>query len=159
MKKLLQKQFLFPFLAIVTGVLLILIGNQNGKSDIQGEALLQSVDATQLERAMEAELAQFLEGVAGIGSVQVFLTLESSTETVYLKSESASGKSEYVTLTQNGKSTPIVQKQIYATVRGVAVLCTGGDLPQNQERVIGLVSTAFHIPANRIFVAAAKNQS
>ena len=159
MRRLFQKQYLFAAIAIVTGILLILVGNQRTKSDTAQSSGGQTLDASQLERALEAELEAFLEGVAGIGSVRVFLTLESSTETVYLKSESASGKTEYVTVSQNGKSTPIVQKQIYATVRGVAVLCTGGDLAQNQEKVIGLLSTAFHIPASRIFVAQAKNQS
>jgi stage III sporulation protein AG len=160
MKKRWQKQFLFPAIAIVTGVMLILIGNRaTGREEAQGGYTLQSLDAAQTERALETELEAFLEDVAGIGSVQVFLTLESSTETVYLKSEGVSGKTEYVLVSQNGKSTPIVQKQIYATVRGVAVLCTGGDLPQNQEKVIGLLSTAFHIPESRIFVAGAKKQS
>ncbi len=159
MKKLLSGQILFPVIAIAVGVLLILLGNRTVAKDSGAATVATQASAAELEQALEGELEAFLEDVSGIGDVRVFLTLDTSTETVYLKQTGVSGKEEYLLLTQSGQSTPIAQKQIYATVRGVAVLCIGGDLPQNQEKVIGLLSTAFHIPENRIFVAEAKKQS
>jgi len=55
--------------------------------------------------------------------------------------------SEYVY--QGGNRVRIVTP----TIRGVAVICTGGDNPLIQQKIINMLSALFNLPTNRIFVS------
>jgi stage III sporulation protein AG len=83
--------------------------------------------------------------VAGVSNVSVLLTLESSNEYVY--AENSSGASVYDYLVINGKDgeEPVLIKEIYASVRGIAIVCDGGDSAKIKATLTELLSSAFNL--------------
>ena len=61
--------------------------------------------------------------------------------------------SDYIILKNNNEEEAVMLREIYPRVRGIAVVCTGGDLPRIRETVTDLLSAAIGIPASKIQVA------
>ncbi len=156
MKKHLSRKRWLSVFAIILGCVLIFLSNKANFSTSNEKESTSDICVSELEAQLSTQLSSFLEQMEGIDCVQVFLTLDCTTEQVYAVEEDQNGAQKYVVLNQNGKSEALAKKEIYAKVRGIAVLCVGGDLPQNQEKIIGLLTSAFHIPAHKIFVAESK---
>jgi len=87
--------------------------------------------------------------VDGITEATVFLTLDCSTEYVY----SEDSASDFLILSGSDGEQAVMLYEISPRVRGVAVVCTGGDLPRIRETVTELLAAALDLPANRIKVA------
>lgn len=94
--------------------------------------------------ALEEKIENFLKTVEGVNKAEVILTLDTSNESVYAKN--ASGL-DYI-LTSDGK--PISITEIYPTVRGVAIACTGGDRDDIKIKITELISAYLGISSNRI---------
>ena len=94
--------------------------------------------------ALEDKIEDFLKNVDGINEAKVILTLDTSNESVYAQSSSGL---DYI-LTSDGK--PISVTEIYPTVRGVAIACTGGERDDIKIKVTELIGAYLGISSNRI---------
>lgn len=131
-------------------------------SRTKGEEQEDSVTltATQVEQALEQRITTLLRQVEGVGSCRVMVTLESDIQTVYATDtvsavgadESASYSEHYLTVDTDEGPVGLLLTHLQPTVKGVAVVCSGGDDPTVQKRVIQVVSTAFHISERRVCV-------
>ena len=65
------------------------------------------------------------------------------------------GASETKTVIAGSKEA-LLKAEKYPEVRGVLVVCSGGDKPQIQEKVVNAVSTVLDIPTNKVFVTNAE---
>ena len=123
-----RNRLILLFLALI-GVLLLILGSflgNRGEEDADYAAYLE-------RRARE-----ICRSIDGVEDAQVFLTLA---ETVPV----STGGGWFSDGESGGGSLP--------EVRGVAVVCTGGNLPRIREAVTQLLSAAMGIPSNRIRVA------
>jgi len=118
--------------------------------------------------SLEEELSAFIGGIQGAGRTKVLVTLENNGETRYLKAENsdqakggeASGQNsrdswteEYVLVDgQDGRKTVAVSVS-EPQIRGVAVLCQGGDQPAVQARVLETVTTLLDISSARVSIS------
>lgn len=130
------------------GILLILVGTfvrLPGKAD--GDESF-SYYTTELEE----KIASLCETVDGITHAKVLLTLDGGSEYVYAENEQAAAR-DYVIITSGKNDSPVLVNEIYPKIRGVAVVCTGGDRPDVQVKVTELLSAALGIGTNRIKVA------
>ncbi len=148
-----KKQTLFLVIAIVLGVALMIGGSLLPAEETS--TATQSEDIAKKEAEMAKELAAFLEKVNGISGVDVMVTLESSDQTVYAKDNDASG-THYVIVNAGGQNHLTQTHTTYAKVRGIAVVCVGGELAQNQEKIIDLLATLYDIPKSSVSVAGKK---
>ena len=82
---------------------------------------------------LEERLTALVAGVEGVGECRVMITLESGTEYVYT--------------TQTMLVTEVLPK-----VRGVVVVCDGGDDQTVCDRVTEVITTALNIPKRRVCV-------
>lgn len=113
---------------------------------------------------MESNLTDMISSIKGVGNVKVMVTLENGTETEYAtekkidnqtNSSQTTDKTEttYITIKdQNGAEEAIPITEYAPTVRGVVVVCDGGDQPVVQERVTDTVTTALNIPSSHVCV-------
>ena len=91
---------------------------------------------------------------------RVMVTLESGTRTVYAADTassagadgSASYSEHYLTVDTDSGPVGLLLTRIQPTVKGVAVVCDGGGDAAVQQRVVQVVSTAFHISERRVCV-------
>lgn len=122
---------------------------------------------------LENSLKEMVSSIKGAGNTKVLVTLESSEETVYAteekknkqatedksegqmskKKESDDCEKKYITVRDaDGTEHALSVTQIQPTVKGVVVVCDGGDNPEVQKRVTDAIKTALNITSKRVYV-------
>ncbi len=109
---------------------------------------------------LEEKIKNLCMSIDGITSANILLTLENGSEYVYAQNSTNSTDGtrtqqtfDYVLTKKGSDNVTIPVTGIYPNVRGVAVVCTGGDSPSVQSKIISLLSAALGIPSNKISVA------
>ncbi|MDF2631629.1 MAG: stage sporulation protein [Caproiciproducens sp.] len=136
-----------------------------------------TVTAEQYAAQLENSITDIVTKIQGVGTAKVLVTLEQSTQYVYATEEK---KSNQTTEDKSGSSTtkneandntetnyilvkdadgaqralPITEVQ--PIVKGVVVVCDGGDNPVVQQNVISAVTTALNITTVRVCVIKAQ---
>lgn len=98
---------------------------------------------------LEERITDLCNSVYGVSKAKVFLTLDTSSEYVYQND----GVSDFLILSGENGETAVKLCEIYPRVRGIAVVCKGGDLPRIKEKITELLSAALGLPTNKIKVA------
>lgn len=83
---------------------------------------------------MEQDLEKTIGAIQGAGKTQVLLTMENGVESVYLKDSATK------------------TKEIQPRIRGVLVVCEGGDEPLVAERVTEAVCKALNVSTAKVCV-------
>lgn len=115
------------------------------------------------KRQVEQELKEMLEQIQGVGSCEVMVSVEGTTEYVYAENisrstdENADRKSDrldenVVLIDAGGEKQALVRKVIKPQISGVMIVCEGGGSIQVNERVLKAVSTALNISSSRVCV-------
>ena len=105
---------------------------------------------------LERNLEEIISRIQGVGEVTVMLTVGSTEQKVFAVDTSESdarSDSETVII---GSKEALLQAIKYPEVRGVLVVCTGGDKAPIKEKVVNAVSTVLDIPASKVYVTNAK---
>ena len=84
---------------------------------------------------IENDLQTVVSRIEGAGKTQVLLTMENSVEYVYLKDSATK------------------TKEIQPHIRGVLVVCEGGDDPVVVERITSAVTKALDISTAKVCIA------
>lgn len=128
-----DKKIALALLAGAAIVLFLAFGGLKGGSEREDAAFSMKAQA-EYEAALEKRLSDILSGIEGVGELSVMVTLECSEETEY-------GKNEEMLLSVK-----------MPRVRGVIVVCGGGDSVVVQEKVIRAVSGVLGISSARVSV-------
>jgi len=148
---------LLPILAGGVGILLILFGGAF-VSGSGGDEPASFGEAEFYTETLERKIEALCRSVSGITDAEVLLTLDSSTEYVYAQnekgtSESSGHSTDYVIVSRGEESGAVLVMEICPRIRGIAVVCTGGDEAATKQTVTELLSAALGVPSNRIKVA------
>ncbi|MDE6761237.1 MAG: hypothetical protein K2J90_11255 [Lachnospiraceae bacterium] len=127
--------------------------------------------------ALENKLEQTIEGMEGAGKVLVMITLKDSGEKILDKnqpyeSESENSKEEgkeiertsiksdpeTVLIEEEGDTAPIIVQEMYPDVKGVVVVCEGGDDKVLAIHIKEAVQALFSIDAHKIVVCKLKKE-
>ena len=147
----------------VIGILLIGASELVAPSESKDETAV-TLTAEQVERALEERITTLLRQVEGVGACRVMVTLESGSRAVYAadttSSIGADGSSafheQYLKVDTANGPVGLLLTQLQPTVKGVAVVCDGGGDATVQQRVMQVVSTAFHVSERRVCVVKAE---
>ena len=156
------------------GILLILFSEFfPQKTKIPQDAVSVSSDNETFCKQTEEKLYQLVSSIQGVGEAQVWVTLESGVEYVYLQEEvrntdttkdydeegvktlreKDNSEQKYILVNKNGEEQPLIQKQLEPTVQGVVIVCEGAGSAQVNEQVVNAVTCALGISSNRVYVA------
>ncbi len=151
-------------LGVVLGVALLLYGNHAKKSDSDPtptsppeEAEIRSVEEYRL--ALERRIADISATVAGAGHVSVVVTLEGGYEYVYATDTKVTvgGESHtYITVGSGSDESLVFITERAPAILGVGIVCTGGGSADVRRELTSLISAAFGVPSNKIYVAVGK---
>lgn len=157
------KGFKFNRVTVVTvictviGLGLLLFAGGDGK-EAEDEDYRSVISYTE---KLEARVEKICLAVDGIEKADVLLTLESGSEFVYadnIKDETVNGgrsyTSDYLIIEKDDGTAPVLACEIYPKIRGVAVVCNGGDKPAVQKKLTELLSAALGISAGKIRISA-----
>ena len=135
-------------IGIIAGIVLIIIGNIDFTPTVE---IVAKPEVNYIDQ-LEEKITQLLESIDGVTSVNVMLTLESGSEYIYAQDRNGEVR-DYVIISEADKSeSPILVKEVNPQIRGIAVVCRGGNNSAVQSQIINLLSTLFNLPSNRIFV-------
>ncbi len=138
-------------------------------------AAAQSVD--DFKAQTEQSLTNLINGIEGVENASVLVTVEKSSEQIYATEEKTSTQTQQDkntgTTTKNqsnnsnetkylviknsdGTQQPIAVTEVQPIVKGVVVVCSGGNDPLVQQKVIQAVTTALDITSARVCVVQSK---
>lgn len=165
MKKILERipQNKRPIVIIICGILLMAIIALPGlgKKD-NTENSINETDAFNIQNEYisqtEEKLCDMISSIKGAGSTKVMLTLESSEENVYA-ADINSDKSEYVVIKTDSDEGGMLLKIIQPKIRGVAVVCEGGDNSVVKMNIINTVCSSLGVSSTKISIAKMKDRS
>lgn len=141
----------------------------NTKSANVVEPVKDAFDAQTYTATLEAQVTRLLESIAGVGKAQVMVTLQSGSENVYITEENldlnqtkatgettaerrSSEKKILLVEDSNGRRQALLKTTLEPTVRGVVVVCEGGDDPFVVAKATDVVKAALNLSSNRICV-------
>lgn len=108
-------------------------------SYIDASSFTQKTDIDEYCVALEESLLSVVTQIEGVGEAKIFLTMDNSGENVYLNNSDTKTKS----------ITPVV--------RGVVIVCDGGDDPLVVSRVMSAVTKSLDISSNKVCVTKLSN--
>lgn len=157
----------------VAGILLIFLSSFLKGSSSSKAPKAQCATTEQYVEQMQSNLEALVSNIDGAGKAEVLVTLENGSETVYAKEErknkessedKAKGESsktkqsddlevKYITVKESdGTEKALAVKELEPTVKGVVVVCPGGNNKEVRSKIIDAVKTALNITEKRVCV-------
>ncbi len=158
----------------LVGIILIAVSSfiPVGSGKTATDTKCQTVDAEQYRLKLEKDVKRIVKGITGDSNCTVVITLESGVRYTYadtsqqdkssasgqnLEESSSSSEKSYITVkTADGGEKPLLVTEVMPQVRGVAVVCNGGDNKETVEKIKGSVTAALDITSKRVYVAGGK---
>lgn len=132
-----------------------------------------NITTEQYISSLEQNLVNIVSSIYGAGKTKVLVTLENGKETVYAteekknkeasedkangettrRQESDDSEKRYITMkNSDGTEMALAVTELQPTIKGVVVVCAGGDNPDVKERIVSAVTTALNITSKRVCV-------
>lgn len=113
---------------------------------------------------LESEVGDIVSSIEGAGEVRVMITLAETTEYVYAQnqngtkksnkeSENSDNKSNFVIIEKDNNDSGLLIKTFEPKIRGVAIVCDGGDDPTVQQQIYSTVSAVLNVSTARISIS------
>ncbi len=118
----------------IAGIALIFISNYISLGNLRGAKGDEAFAVTSYSNEIESNLETLISHIQGAGETKVMLTMENSVEYVYLKDSTTK------------------TKEVEPVIRGVLVVCEGGDDPVVVERVTQAVTKALDISTAKVCI-------
>ena len=93
-----------------------------------------AVDTEAYSAQLRSQLLEIVSRIDGVGEAEIFLTMDNAGEYVYLT------------------NTDTKTKSIAPTVRGVVIVCDGGDDPIVVSRVLSAVTRSLSISSDKVCI-------
>lgn len=162
------------FIIGLVGILLICLPNFTLGTTRKTETHFDSHSLSEQRRKkLEENLENIISEIQGAGKSKVLVTLENSTETVYAteerknkeasedkssgeitrKKESDDSEKKFITIKDSeGTEHALAVTEIEPKVKGVVIICPGGDDIVVKKRIVDATTTALNINSTRVCV-------
>lgn len=159
------------FIAGICGIVLIFISSliPSGEDKAASKASDNSMTVEEYQQSTEESVKKIVERITGDKNATVVVTLDSGIRYSYAdakqtdSSNSSAKESEqssesvsrsYITVkTADGGEQPLLITEYMPEVRGVAVICRGGDNSSTAEKIENAVTAALNITSKRVYIA------
>ena len=155
-----NKKLLILSAIAAIGVLLLIAGGRENKVNTQNTT--ESDATVQLEEYREMlrrDIVRLCEQVGGVSDVTVAVSLECGFEYVYatdIKSDSdtygSQVQTKYITIGSGSSESAVYITEKLPRIGGIGVVCRGGSDPVIVRRLTSLLSAAYNIGSNKIYV-------
>lgn len=145
---------LFAVLALI-GVLFLVISS-NKADDKNDEANFQNLDPAKYAKEIEERVETLCNKVDGASSAYAVVTLKGGYRAIYASdSQSGTSSSKHATVIIGSGSAEkgLLVGYENPEIAGIGIVCSGGDNYNVRKNIISVVSSAFDISSNKIFVS------
>lgn len=142
----------------VLGVILIFFGSNVEKAENDTVQKVYSPDEDELilyQKYLEERVKSICESVHGVQNVTAIVTLAGGFESVYA-TEERDGNEEYVIIGSGSGAGALFLSRNAPAIAGIGIVCHGGDDAAVRQELTALISAAFHVSTNRIYVTSAE---
>lgn len=158
----------------IAGIAIIFLSNMfftqdNSQKVVVGNEIKSD---TKFIEENETKLKSLIEQIQDVGKCEVMITLEAGSEYIYAveKNTNQNTVNEKDTTNEkkqttedtvnkiiilndnNGGEKPIIVKEILPKIKGIAIVCEGGDKLAVKNRIIETIKTLLDVPINSICV-------
>ncbi len=159
---------------LIAGIVLIALSEfwPSGQGKSKETSVQPEKTTQQYTQELEAKIKGIVGSISGVGDLKVLVTLESSEETVYAQETKTSLDSTQDAMSENGKTQlkesteqkyllvegedgkkqALVKTTKEPAVKGIVIVCEGGDSTAVKAEVINAVTTALDISSSRVCV-------
>lgn len=152
-----KRLILFAMLAII-GVLLLVLGKCTA-SDLDdknsGDGLTE-LDPSKYEELVEEKVEALCNKIDGVSSTYAVVTLKGGYRAIYAtdsQSGSSNLKNQTVLIGSGSSEKALLIGYENPEISGIGIVCSGGNDPVLRQNIISVISSAFNISTNKIFVA------
>ncbi len=138
-------------LGVVAGVLLLLIGN--GTNEQKQPERNEAKALEEYSQSVEKKIHEICSKVKGVSDVSVAISFDCGFEYVYAQNED---KGDLVLIGSGSSKSAVKVTEKPPTIGGIGIVCRGGGDPTIQNKLIKLLSAAFNVSSNKIYIAEAK---
>ena len=148
--------WIYLFAALVSFLILIGMRSAGKSEDVKPEEPAAPLQSESCEEKLERRLSEMISDIKGAGDAKVMVTFYGGEEKVFAENKTESdGRTETETVIVGSKEA-LLKQSLYPEVRGVTVICPGGDVPGTKEKVVNAVSTVLDIPTSKVYVTKSK---
>ena len=155
----------------VCGIVLIFISSlfSNGDSEKTTDTKTDTYNVEEYCKLLEDDVKSIVTGITGDKHPTVVVTLESGVRYSYVSADetdtssstgstsdqlSESKKQSYITVkTADGGEQALIVTEIMPEVRGVAIICSGGNAEATAEKIKNAVTAALNITSKRVYIS------
>ena len=133
------------------GVLLLLFGGGGAKeaeADASDVIELRVAELAAYEEKLEGEIKELCEAVAGVRDADVMISFSGSYSISYVEERDGTP----VTVGTGSSEEALFRYLSPPTVRGVGIVCRGGQRADVQQQLTELISTALGIPSSYVYI-------
>lgn len=159
-----KKTFLIVLVGII-GVFFIMVSELDFDTKNENKKATKFTnDSYEYCLYLEERVADIVSLIEGAGKVEVMITLAETTEYVYAKnqndtkktndnSENLDNQSDFVIIEKDNNDSGLLIKTFEPKIRGVAIVCEGGDNPTVQQQIYSTVSAVLNVSMTRISIS------
>jgi stage III sporulation protein AG len=162
----------------LVGIALIFLSEffPSGSKSAETSSTPTVLSASEYSQQLGNQLQELIGQIRGVGRIMVMVTIQSGVENVYEQTERTTNgmtnnttsdstqtqqntdqeKSTVIIDSGNGGQQAIVKTEKQPIVKGVAIVCDGGDNPVVVNEIIGTLTSILDISADRISVSKMK---
>ncbi len=141
-----RKALFFIVIAALCACLLLVLGKKT-ETEVKGEDVISDYIAE-----TEGKLTELISALTGSNEVKVMVTIECGPERIYATNSEITDSVQRNEYYSAGEEEALLIKEILPRIKGVAVVCDGGDNTKLRTKIIQLVSGVLDISSNHIFV-------
>lgn len=159
----------FLIFAGILGIALIFISSFFDGNSLKNTSSSKEIDVEEYRLQLEEDIKKIVTDITGSRDVTVLITLESGIKYQYadIREGNSSDKTEsdsqitsseikqgYITVkTSSGGEEALLVTAEMPEVRGVAIVCNGGDNEIIKEKIKNTVMAALNITSKRVYIA------
>lgn len=150
-----SKKIYFLSALILIGVVIILLGKSGTERSEDVKSEIGELDPTQYSAMLEERIEELCNRVDGVSGAYAVVTLKGGYQAIYAtdsQSGSTTSKNQTVLIGSGSGEQAILEGYSYPEIAGIGIVCHGGDSYDVKNKIVSLVSSAFDISANKIFV-------
>ena len=168
-----EKRVKLILAAGILGIALILLAPSPRSVKTQEAPVAEAFSGEAYAAKLEEKMLGLITNIEGVGNAQVLVTLENGVEYVYASQEKKNtdvthdysgeevrklhekdnSESSYILVDGSSGKEALVRTWREPTVKGVVVVCEGGDDIDVQARVIQAVTTALDISSTQVCIS------
>lgn len=133
----------------LAGVFLVFFSDQTDNSQVPVDySVNEAFDFNEYEKALEAKISEQVNKISGVSQCEAAVILERSYVYEYVRLDNG----DVLVCENDGYEIPVVECLVAPEIKGISVICSGGNDPQIKKQITDMLIALLDVPSNKIWV-------